>query len=86
MKVKGKRYEIVAYPNKVQEWRNGTETDLDEVLQVHTVFTNASRGILASARQLQRAFQTDSHDVNTYLHCFLEFLKKTNSYLRAVKK
>jgi len=63
MKVKGKRYEIVAYPNKVQEWRNGTETDLDEVLQVHTVFTNASRGILASAKQLQRAFQTDSHDI-----------------------
>lgn len=63
MKVKGKRYEIVCYPNKVNEWRNGVETDLDEVLQVPTVFTNASRGISASARQLQRAFQTDDHEV-----------------------
>lgn len=63
MKIKGKRYEIVAYPNKVQEWRNGVETDLDEVLQVHTVFTNASRGIVASGKQLQRAFQTDNHNI-----------------------
>ena len=62
-KVKGKRYEIVCYPNKVNDWRNGTETDLDEVLQVTTVFTNASRGIVASAKQLQRAFQTDDHEV-----------------------
>ena len=29
----GKRYEIACYRNKVVNWRNGVETDLDEVLQ-----------------------------------------------------
>ena len=29
----GKRFEIAAYRNKVMNWRDGTETDIDEVLQ-----------------------------------------------------
>lgn len=41
---KGLRFEIACFKNKVEDWRSGIETDLDEVLQTHTVFTNVSRG------------------------------------------
>ena len=44
----GKRFEIACYRNKVLNWRNKIETDLDEVLQIDTVFTNVSKGMLAS--------------------------------------
>ncbi|QRW18977.1 shwachman-bodian-diamond syndrome protein [Rhizoctonia solani] len=43
LKKGGKRFEIACYKNKVQEWRNGVETDLDEVLQINNVFTNVSK-------------------------------------------
>jgi ribosome maturation protein SDO1 len=41
---KGKRFEIACYRNKVVNWRSKVETDLSEVLQVGTVFTNVSKG------------------------------------------
>jgi uncharacterized protein YecE (DUF72 family) len=40
---RGKRFEIACYRNKVLNWRNKIETDLAEVLQVDTVFTNVSK-------------------------------------------
>lgn len=55
---KGKRFEIACYRNKVMSWRNKTETDLDEVLQSEQVFTNVSKGNLASAKSLLEAFET----------------------------
>ena len=36
------------------------ETDIDEVLQTHTVFLNVSKGQVAKSEDLQRAFQTDN--------------------------
>lgn len=44
----GKRFEVTAYRNKVVNWRNKVETDIDEVLQAPYVFSNASkvRGVL----------------------------------------
>jgi len=39
----GKRFEIACYKNKVINWRNGVEKDLDEVLQTETVFSNVSK-------------------------------------------
>eukprot|EP00192_Tetraselmis_astigmatica_P024200 CAMPEP_0117655490 /NCGR_PEP_ID=MMETSP0804-20121206/4305_1 /TAXON_ID=1074897 /ORGANISM="Tetraselmis astigmatica, Strain CCMP880" /LENGTH=58 /DNA_ID=CAMNT_0005461841 /DNA_START=207 /DNA_END=380 /DNA_ORIENTATION=- len=33
----GIRFEVACYKNKVVNWRNGTEKDLDEVLQSTTV-------------------------------------------------
>jgi ribosome maturation protein SDO1 len=52
----GKRFEIVCYKNKVKDWRAGNEKDLDEVLQISQVFTNVSKGQVASAEELSRAF------------------------------
>mmetsp|Transcript_19499 Transcript_19499/g.18829 ORF Transcript_19499/g.18829 Transcript_19499/m.18829 type:complete len:589 (+) Transcript_19499:127-1893(+) len=54
----GKRFELACYRNKVLNWRNKIETDLDEVLQIDTVFTNVSKGNLASSKDLLEAFGT----------------------------
>jgi ribosome maturation protein SDO1 len=50
LKKNGKRFEIACYRNKVLSWRNGTEKDLDEVLQVENVFSNVSKGIVANKK------------------------------------
>jgi ribosome maturation protein SDO1 len=55
---KGKRFEIACYRNKVLNWRNKIETDLDEVLQIDTIFINVSKGLLASSKDLLEAFGT----------------------------
>ena len=55
---KGKRFEIACYRNKVLNWRNKIETDLNEVLQIDNIFTNVSKGMLASAKDLVEAFGT----------------------------
>lgn len=67
----GKRFEIACYKNKVREWREGIEKDLDEVVQIENVFLNVSRGQVASIDDLQKAFGTS--DVKEAL---LEILKK----------
>ena len=59
----GKRFEIACYRNKVLNWRNKIETDLDEVLQIDTVFTNVSKGMLASSRDLLDAFGTSDQKI-----------------------
>jgi ribosome maturation protein SDO1 len=55
----GKKFEVAAYPNKVLSWRQGIEKDLDEVLQVATVFENVSRGSHAKKDDLAKVFGTD---------------------------
>ncbi|KAM4566239.1 ribosome maturation protein SBDS [Odontesthes bonariensis] len=55
----GKRFEIACYKNKVVSWRSGTEKDLDEVLQTHSVFVNVSKGQMAKKEDLIKAFGTD---------------------------
>lgn len=52
----GRRFEVACYPSKVVDYRNGKENNLDEVLQVRTVFSNVSKGIVASAKDLSRVF------------------------------
>lgn len=56
LKHKGKRFEIACYKNKVVNWRNEVEKDLDEVLQTDSIFTNVSKGILAKNKDLQQVF------------------------------
>ncbi|KAJ7226086.1 SBDS protein C-terminal domain-containing protein [Mycena pura] len=56
LKKGGKRFEIACYKNKVQEWRTGVETNLDDVLQISNVFMNVSKGELAKTNDLQKAF------------------------------
>ncbi|VDN25708.1 unnamed protein product [Gongylonema pulchrum] len=59
MKKCGKRFEIACYKNKVVNWRNKTEKDIDEVLQTDTVFTNVSKGQVAKREELVAAFGTE---------------------------
>ncbi|KJA29330.1 hypothetical protein HYPSUDRAFT_32737 [Hypholoma sublateritium FD-334 SS-4] len=56
LKKGGKRFEIACYKNKVQEWRTGVETNLDDVLQINNVFVNVSKGEVAKHGDLQKAF------------------------------
>ena len=56
LKRAGKRFEIACYKNKVVNWRNGVESDIDEVLQIDSVFANVSRGILAKSKDLIDCF------------------------------
>lgn len=67
----GKRFEVACYKNKIVEWRNNVETDLDEVLQIHNVFLNVSKGQAANKDDLVKCFGTD--DLNEII---LQILKK----------
>ena len=55
-----KRFEIACYKNKVLEWRSGIETDLDNVLQIPSVFLNVSKGQTAPTADLAKAFGKDA--------------------------
>ncbi|KAF2663843.1 Shwachman-Bodian-diamond syndrome protein [Microthyrium microscopicum] len=59
MKKGKKRFEIACYKNKVLEYRNGAEKDLDNVLQIPNVFLNVSKGQVASHDDLAKAFGKD---------------------------
>ncbi|KAL0083772.1 ribosome maturation protein SBDS-like protein [Phycomyces blakesleeanus] len=67
----GKRFELACYKNKVMEWRSNVESDLDEVLQIHSVFLNVSKGQVASKSDLEKCFKTDELE-----KVILEILKK----------
>lgn len=54
---KGHKFEIACYKNKVQDWRGGVETDLNEVLQIYEIFKDVSKGEVAKNK-----------DVKKYLH------------------
>jgi ribosome maturation protein SDO1 len=54
----GKRFEIACYRNKALSWRSKIETDINEVLQIDSVFSNVSKGMLANAKDIQSAFGT----------------------------
>ncbi|KAK3333202.1 SBDS protein C-terminal domain-containing protein [Cercophora scortea] len=67
-----KRFEIACYKNKVLEWRQGIETDLDNVLQIPNVFLNVSKGQTAPHAELAKAFG----DKTTTDAIILEILRK----------
>lgn len=50
------RFELACYKNKLLEFRSGTETDLDNVLQVPTIFLNVSKGAAAPNSDLEKCF------------------------------
>lgn len=54
----GHRFEVACYRNKIINYRQGTETDLGEVLQTDRVFVNVTRGEFANAKLLKKAFGT----------------------------
>ncbi|KAJ3241098.1 hypothetical protein HDU81_001884 [Chytriomyces hyalinus] len=71
MKKGGARFELACYKNKVVEWRTGVEQDLDEVLQMHSVYVNVSKGQTAATEDLEKAFGTSDLD-----KIILEILRK----------
>lgn len=46
---------------QVLNWRSKVETDINEVLQVPTVFLNVSKGVHAKREELLAAFGTEDH-------------------------
>lgn len=58
----GKRFEIACYKNKVINWRNKSERDIDEVLQMHRVYSNVSKGVTAKREDLVNSFGTENED------------------------
>ncbi|KIY64508.1 Shwachman-Bodian-diamond syndrome protein [Cylindrobasidium torrendii FP15055 ss-10] len=71
LKKGGKRYEVACYKNKVQEWRNGVEKNIDDVMQISNVFINVSKGEVAKTNDLKKSFGTT--DIETIVD---EILKK----------
>lgn len=63
----GHRFEVACYKNKIVDYRNGNENDLNEVLQTVQVFSNVSKGITANKSELRAAFEdvlTDLSDAS----------------------
>lgn len=48
--------------NKVQDWRDGTEKDISDVLQSESVFLNVSKGQMAKQDDLKKAFGSATLD------------------------
>ncbi|KAJ5769589.1 hypothetical protein N7520_004148 [Penicillium odoratum] len=51
-----KRFELACYKNKLLEYRSGAEKDLDNVLQVPTVFLSVSKAQTAPTAELAKSF------------------------------
>src|SRR6056300_437708 len=58
----GHRFEVACYRNKIVNYRQGTETDLSEVLQTERVFTNVSKGQFANTKILKKCFDTSNEE------------------------
>mmetsp|Transcript_22315 Transcript_22315/g.51095 ORF Transcript_22315/g.51095 Transcript_22315/m.51095 type:complete len:357 (-) Transcript_22315:164-1234(-) len=58
LKTHGKRFEIACYRNKVLNWREGIEKDLNEVMQTDTIFSDVGKGQAAKEADLLKAFST----------------------------
>lgn len=71
MKKGKKRFELACYQNKVQDFRKGIEKDIDDVLQIHQIFLNVSKGQTAPNDELMKAFGTTDQDT-----IIMEILKK----------
>ncbi|PYH35153.1 guanine nucleotide exchange factor SDO1 [Aspergillus neoniger CBS 115656] len=55
-----KRFELACYKNKLLEYRSGAEKDLDNVLQVPTIFLSVSKAQTAPSAELTKAFGADT--------------------------
>ncbi|CEG38784.1 sbds family rrna metabolism protein [Plasmopara halstedii] len=62
MRKGGKRFEIACYKNKVFNWRNGVEKDIDEVLQIAKVYENVPKGKFAKKTDWSAAFGVQNEE------------------------
>ena len=69
LKKNGLKFEIACYPNKVSNWRDNIEKDIDEVLQSKEIFSHVQKGIYAKQADLHKAFGkiTDAEIIKTIL-------------------
>lgn len=65
-----KRFELACYKNKLLEYRSGAEKDLDNVLQVPTVFLSVSKAQTAPSAELTKAFGADTPQTRYYKKSF----------------
>jgi ribosome maturation protein SDO1 len=61
-KAKGKRFEIACYKNKVQNYRDNVEQNLNEVLQIYEIFTNVSKGEFAKKTDIKNCLHSDKDE------------------------
>ena len=54
MKLQGKVFELACYPNKLTDWRNKSENDVTQVLQIDQIFTDVQRGTIASKNDMKK--------------------------------
>lgn len=59
---RNKHFEIAVFPNKVTSWRNGLETDIDNVVQSHSIFVNVDQGMLAKQSVVLETLQVKTMD------------------------
>eukprot|EP00461_Guttulinopsis_vulgaris_P004713 UN04715 len=69
-KVKGLRFEIACFPNKVLDYRKKIEKDLYNVIQSDSIFSNVGKGQFARRSDVQEAFGT--LDIKTIIATILE--------------
>ena len=70
-KTKQYSFEIACYPNKVLNFRQGLEKNIDEVIQIKTVFCDVGKGEVAHAKDLKAVFGSTDH-----MDCCLVILKE----------
>jgi len=56
LKLGKSRFELACYPNKVQDYRDKKEKDINEVLQAQEIFTDAIKGDLVPRKVLKEVF------------------------------
>ena len=56
LKLGKSRFELACYPNKVQDYRDKKEKDINEVLQAQEIFRDAIKGDLVPRKQLKEVF------------------------------
>ena len=61
LKLGKSRFELACYPNKVQDYRDKKEKDINEVLQAKEIFTNAVKGDLVPKKVLKEVFPKMSY-------------------------
>jgi ribosome maturation protein SDO1 len=71
LKKGGKHFELACYRNKITNWRNKQETDINEVVQIKQIFANATSGEKASNKDLKVFGSNMSQD-----EIFMEILNK----------
>ncbi|CAD7967112.1 unnamed protein product [Amoebophrya sp. A120] len=64
LKTHGCKFEIACFKNKVGNWRDGLEKDIDEVLTSTRIFSNVSQGVLAKSEDLQKAFGSTASELD----------------------